>query len=198
MGMSAVRMYVPGLSPIRFVSSTGYKNKYSIDEKFVLEGLNYDNIHVEDLDSYERIIKLNFYRIYQITNIDANILLACISYDKGNILEAIEYLKNVEILPKYVELLLQFLNMNILGYSITDIGHILNKFYNKNDIKFVINMLQSKSLFESLLKNRKDDSYNIDYYTKVEDETFIFFSKYCEYMKNHSINQLDIRHIIKI
>lgn len=194
-GLSAVRVYVPGVSYMKYIEPKGLYTKYDVEQRYILEGCDYDNIVIEDVSKYLNIVEANLGRIEKFVGIPNRILLAAIYYDMGDVQKSMKLLHAIEYKPQYINVILSILECLDKKYSIDDINSVLQSFFNEEDIKFGYFLLQG-NFFQKLLVSRKSLNYSRKYYEGVEENTFSYVSAYIQKMKEQQVNQLDTSSIL--
>lgn len=189
-GLSAVRVYVPGVSYMKYIEPKGLYTKYDVEQRYILEGCDYDNVVIEDVSKYLNIVEANLGRIEKFVGIPNKILLAAIYYDMNEVQRCVEILQYMDCKPQYVNVILSILELLDKKYSIDDINSILQSFFIDEDIQFGYYLLQG-NFFQKLLTTRKPLGYTRKYYEDIEKNTFSYISCYIQRMREDPINQLD-------
>lgn len=189
-GLTAVRVYVPELSYVKYIEPKGLLTKYSVEQRYCLEGCDYDNVSIENVEDYLNIVSANLGRIDKFVGIPNSILLAGIYYDIGDVQKAREFLQSMKYKPQYVKCILSIFDFLNKKYSMADVDSILHTFFKEEDIEFCYHLL-SGNFFQKLLISRKDVSYSRKYYEDIEKNTFSYITNYIQTMREHPTNQMD-------
>ena len=190
-----VRIYIPEMSPLKFVESKGLTTKYSIDKKYNLEGHNYDNIIVNDSIDYINVLT----KMHNSTKrliVPINLLTFACYYDNKEYDKAMEELLKCFDRCVFARIVHQFLSLQKRGYEIIDIQTILITFYDKNILNKVLSMLEGNVL-ENILKSQKEiDNISFEGYIEIEKFSKEFINICIDYSIKHPYNQISLRDIL--
>ena len=194
MDLSIVRVYIPGLSHIKYIDPKGNLTKYTTRQKYCLKSYDFDNIKIkqEELNDFKRIFQCNLGKINRSINIDNDIMKAAVIYDLGDIDMTFDILKKMNDKPSFIKVIIQaidFINYNIDKDEIYD---LLQQFYNKEDIELGLFLLRGNFLEKLITVVKRNNSHSKEYYQNIEYNSLYFIDSLCSYMKEHPIDQNNI------